>query len=168
VLVAGGGGPGSIGIWAAALAVVLGAAEVTFLDSDPERRALAQKYGVDHVVDTAHGRPELDGTFDVTVDASGDPDGLHLVLRHTAANGICTSTAAAIYVDDVPIPALQMWRQSVTLRIGWVHTRPLMPAPLDLVAEGRFDPAPAFTGISPFDQAAERLAEPFTKLGFLA
>jgi alcohol dehydrogenase len=168
VLVAGGGGPGSIGLWAAALGVVLGAGEVTFLDWNPDRRALAQEYGVDHALDTAEDLPELDGSFDVTVDASGNPEALGLALRHTAANGICTSTAAAIYTADVPLPLLDMYRQSVTLQTGWVHTRPLMQAPLGLIADGRFDPSPAFTAVVPFDQAADRLAEPFTKLGFLA
>ena len=60
-----------------------------------------------------------------------------------------------------------MWRQSVTFRIGWVHTRALMHRPLDLIAQGRFDPTPAFTAVSPVDEAAERLSEPFTKLAFL-
>lgn len=169
VLVAGGGGPGSIGLWAAALAVVLGAGEVAYLDGDPGRRALAERYGVDRVVDTTPGVPELDGAFDVTVDASGDPDALRLVLRQTAANGICTSTAAAVYAaGDVPIPVFEMFRQSVTFHTGWAHTRALMHAPLELIREGRFDPSPAFTAVVPFDQAAEPLVEPFTKLGFLA
>jgi alcohol dehydrogenase len=168
VLVAGGGGPGSIGVWAASLAVVLGAGEVTLLDSDPDRRVLAERYGVDRVIDTPERLPEGEGTFDVTVDAAGDPEALRLVLLHTAANGICTSTAGAVYVADVPIPALEMWRQSVTFRTGWVHTRALMQKPLELVAGGRFDPTVTFTAVVPFDQAADRLAEPFTKLGFLA
>jgi alcohol dehydrogenase len=169
VLVAGGGGPGSIALWAAALAVVLGAGEVTFLDWDADRRAVARHYGVGHVVDIAQGLPDLDGAFDVTVDGSGNSEALNLVLRHTAANGICTSTAAAFYAAaDVPLPLLEMYRQSVTLQTGWVHTRPLMEAPLALIADGHFDPSPAFTAVVPFDQAAERLVEPFTKLGFVA
>jgi alcohol dehydrogenase len=170
VLVAGGGGPGSIGLWAAAMAVILGAGDVTFLDWDPGRRELARRYGVERVVDTADGLPEqLDGDFDVTVDAAGNPDALRLALRHTAANGICTSTAAAIYVGgDIPLPLLEMFRQSVTFRTGWVHTRPLMHRPLELVADGRFDPTLAFSAVVPFDQAADHLVEPFTKLGFVA
>ena len=56
----------------------------------------------------------------------------------------------------------------MTFTTGWVHTRPLMHAPLELITAGRFDPLTAFSDILPFDQAAERLAEPFTKLGFHA
>jgi hypothetical protein len=38
----------------------------------------------------------------------------------------------------------------------------------ELIADGRFDPLSAFDSVLPFDQGAERLAEPFTKLGFYA
>jgi hypothetical protein len=43
-----------------------------------------------------------------------------------------------------------------------------MHAPLELIREGRFDPTAAFTEVCSFDEAADRLVEPFTKLGFLA
>lgn len=169
VLVAGGGGPGSIGLWAAALAVVLGAAEVVYLDWDGRRRELASAYGVNITLDSSGGLPELEGAFDVTVDSSGNADALRLALRHTAANGICTSTAAAVYAGrDLPLPVFHMYRQSITFRTGWVHTRPLMQAPLELMTSGRFDPAPAFDATLSFEDAPERLAEPFTKLGFHA
>jgi alcohol dehydrogenase len=169
VLVAGGGGPGSIGLWAAALAVGLGAAAVTYLDADAGRRRVAEGYGVGETLDTSAGLPELDGRFDVTVDASGNPEALALVLRRTAANGICTCTAGAIYaLADVPLPVFAMYRQAVTFRTGWVHTRPLIHRPLELIARGDFDPRPAFTRVAPFEQAAELLAEPFTKLVLLA
>jgi len=166
VLVAGGGGPGSIGLHAAALAVVLGAGEVTYLDWDPSRRQLATGYGVDTVIDVADGLPSgLSGEFDVSVDASGNPDALRLAVRHTAANGICTSTAGAIYAAaDVPLPVFHMYRQSITFHTGWVHTRPLMQHPLALIVDGRFDPLPAVTQTVTFDEAAAALAEPFTKL----
>ena len=109
------------------------------------------------------------GRFPIAVDASGQHGGLHATIRSTAANGICTSTAGAIYAaGDVPLPVLEMYRQSVTFRTGWVHTRPLMHAPLELIRDGRFDPGPAFDAVLPFDDAAARLAEPFTKLGFHA
>jgi alcohol dehydrogenase len=169
VLVAGGGGPGSIGLWGAALAAALGAGEVTYLDWDPGRRQLAEEYGVTHAIDTSAGPPELDGHFDVTVDSSGNPEALGLVLRYTADNGICTSTAAAFYAaGDVPLPVLHMYRRAVTFQTGWVHTRPLMGQPLELIRHGRFDPRPAFTAVLPFEQAAEALVEPFTKLVFHA
>jgi threonine dehydrogenase-like Zn-dependent dehydrogenase len=166
VLVAGGGGPGSIGLHAAALAVVLGASDVTYLDWDAGRRALATAYGVSESVDSSGGLPEdLARDYDVTVDASGNPDALRLVLRCTAANGICTCTAGAIYAaGDVPLPVFQMYRQSITFHTGWVHTRPLMHEPLALISEGRFDPTLAITQTVSFDDAPAALAEPFTKL----
>jgi threonine dehydrogenase-like Zn-dependent dehydrogenase len=166
VLVAGGGGPGSIGLFAAGLARALDAGEIVYLDPSSERRALAADlYGAE-TWDTSEGLPdELDAGFDVTVDASGNPEALRFALAHTGANGICTSTSASVYArGDVPIPALHMFRWDVTLRTGWVHTRPLMEHPLALIVAGKFDPRPITTAVVDFDHAAEALAEPFTKL----
>lgn len=165
VLVAGGGGPGSIGLHSAGLAVALGASTVTYLDWDPGRRQIAETYGVHAAIDTATELPEsLPDRFDITVDASGNPAALQLVLRQTVANGICTSTSASIYTADVPLPLLHMYRQSITFYTGWVHTRTHMHAPLELLTEGRFDPLPAVTATVSFTDAAAALAAPFTKL----
>lgn len=167
VLIAGGGGPGSIGLMAAGLAHALGAARIVYLDWDAGRRSIAeQSYGA-AVIDTATGLPEeLDNRdFDITVDASGNPAVLALVLRHTGDNGTCTCTTAAIYAaGDVPVPMLHMYRRGVTLRTGWVDTRPLMTHPLGLIANGTYDPQPTVTSVVGFDDAPAALVEPFTKL----
>ena len=168
VLVAGGGGPGSIGLFAAGLAAALGAGLVVYADPDGGRRETAAGWGATALasLDELPGEPRR---FDVTVDASGDPRLLHAVVRRTAPGGLCTSTTAATYAaGDVPLPLLDMYRHSVTLTTGWVDTRPLMAEPLALIADGRFDPAPAFTAVATFDDAPEALAQPFTKLLFRA
>jgi threonine dehydrogenase-like Zn-dependent dehydrogenase len=166
VLVAGGGGPGSIGLFAAGLAHALEAGEIVYLDPSPERRALAAELYCAEIWDGSEGLlDELDAGFDVTVDASGNPEMLGYALAHTGANGTCTSTSASVYAGaDVPIPALHMFRWDVTLKTGWVHTRPLMGDPLALIVEGKFDPRAVTTAVVEFDQAAEALAQPFTKL----
>ena len=47
VLVMGGAGPGSIGLYAAAIAVALGAERVTYVDGDERRRAIAAGFGAE-------------------------------------------------------------------------------------------------------------------------
>ena len=167
VLVAGGAGPGSIGLYAAAFAVVLGAGEVTYLDWDSGRREVAEGYGC-RTQDTSRSVPkDLDRNYDVTVDASGNPEILSFVLKHTGANGICTCTAGLVYVSGgVPVPIFHMYRQSITLHTGWVHTRPLMEHPLGLISDGSFDPSLVTTAVSSFDEAPQALSERFTKLIF--
>lgn len=167
VLVAGGGGPGSIGLMSAGLARALGAGAITYMDWDAGRRGLAaERYGAT-VVDTSVGiePDQVDGRFDVLVDASGNPEALGLVLHRTAPGAIVTSTAGAIYAfGDTPFPVFSMYRRGVSFHTGWVNTRPLMSEPLRLIAEGRFDPRAIESSVLGFDKAAEALAEPFTKL----
>lgn len=169
VLVLGGGGPGSIGLFAAGWACALGAGEVVYLDADAGRCAIASGYGA-VVRDVASGLPEdLDGRFDVTVDAGGaGPAGLTWTLGHTGRGGWCTCTAAAIYVgEDVPIPMFRMYRNSIRLDTGWAHTSAILDEPLRLVADGTFDPAPVTTATHRFEDAAPALAEDHVKLAFV-
>jgi len=167
VLIAGGGGPGSIGLLAAGLAAALGAGGVVYLDHDPDRRRIAESAYRATAIDTA---PVLAGAdrleeHDVLVDASGNPEVLRLLMRCTAPGAVVTCTAGAVYaLGDIPFPVLSMYRRSVTFHTGWVSTRPLMQAPLDLIAAGRFDPRAVETSVVGFEQAAEALAEPFVKL----
>lgn len=169
VLVAAGVGPGSIGLYAVGLAQALGAGELVYLDWNRERRSLAaEQFGAD-VADMSEqlAGEELPGGFDVLVDASGNPETLQLLLAKAGPNAIVTSIAGAFYAfGDVPFPVLSMYRNDVTFKTGWVHTRPLMAEPLGLIRDGRFDPRPVETAVMDFDKAAEALTESFTKLVF--
>ena len=167
VLVLGGGGPGSIGLYACGWACALGA-DVMYLDASPTRRAVAERYGA-QTRSLDGGLPDdVDRRFDVTVDAGGaGPEGLTWVLEHTGRGGICTSTAAMTYIGGpVPVPMFAMYRNSITLHTGWAHTRAAMDEPLARVADGTFDPAPVLTRVLPFADAADALAEDHVKLIF--
>lgn len=166
VLILGGGGPGSIGLYAAGWARALGA-DVRYLDASAERRAVAERYGAT-VVDITDGLPEDRERFEITVDAGGaGPVGLTWLLERTGRGGICTSTAAMIYIGaPVPVPMFHMYRNSIQLNTGWVHTRTIMDEPLGLIADGTFDPAPVVTRVLPFADAAHALAEDHVKLIF--
>lgn len=167
VLIAGGGGPGSIGLLSAGLAKALGAAEVVYLDWDASRRTIATSRFGALALDTSEGLPDnqLEGDFDVLVDASGNPDALRLLLARTAPDALVTCTAGAIYAfGEIPFPVFSMYRRSVSFHTGWVHTRTLMEEPLEFIADGAFDPRVIETAVVGFDQATEALTQPFTKL----
>jgi len=165
VLVVGGLGPGSIGLYAAAEALALGSERVLYVDYDPGRRAIAQAYGaetLDHVPD------RVDGRFPITVDASGDPRGLELALGSLDRDGICTSTAVYFDPEVRPrMPLLAMYAQATTFVTGRIHARRDAPRVLDLLAGGDFDPTPVTTRVVSFDDAADALtAHDHTKLVF--
>ena len=164
VLVVGGAGPGSIGLYAAAQAKALGSDRVLYVDRDPARRALAERYGVE----TLDEIPErLDTTFPITVDASGRPGALALALRSLARDGICT--VSAIYFGEPPaLPLFEMYVKNATLITGRIHARRDAPRVLELLESGTFDPHPVTTRTLSFDEAPDALtAHDFHKLVFV-
>ncbi len=154
VLVAGGASSGSIGLYAVALALGLGAESVVYLDADEGRRAMAQALGAQTLADT----PKRLGPFPVTVDASGKPGALKLALRSTAPDGVCTSTA--IYFGEQPeLPLLEMYTKCVTFTTGRVHARPAMEHVIELAAAGAIAPERIISHTVAWDDAADALAE---------
>ncbi|HEX6714950.1 MAG TPA: alcohol dehydrogenase catalytic domain-containing protein [Thermoleophilaceae bacterium] len=158
VLIAGGGGAGSIGVYAAGMAVALGAGRVVYVDPDERQRARAEAYGAE-VLDAY---PERLGPFAITVDASASHDGLGLALRSTAPDGICTSTG--IYFEQqTPVPLLEMYTKGITFQTGRVHAGPAIPHVLELI-EGGWDPAPVTNRVAGWDDAPEALVSERGKL----
>jgi threonine dehydrogenase-like Zn-dependent dehydrogenase len=162
VLVVGGAGAGSIGLYAAGIAVALGAAQVVYVDRDAERRRIAVTLGASTVGEP----PRRLGPFAITVESSADPELLGLALRSTAPDGICTSTA--IYFGEPPsLPMLEMYTKGVTFKTGRVHARPAMSHVLELAAAGTLRPEQVTTRVVPWADAGSALLERgWTKLVF--
>jgi threonine dehydrogenase-like Zn-dependent dehydrogenase len=160
VLVVGGAGPGSIGLYAAGLAVALGAESVLYVDADERRRSTATALGAQTLAEM----PKRAGPFPITVDSSADAAGLALALRSTAPDGVCTSTA--IYFGEQPaLPLLEMYMKGITFRTGRVNARPAMGHVLALAAAGSLHPELVTTRTVGWADAAEALVErDWTKL----
>ncbi len=130
--------------------------------------AVAAGYGAETVDLRSIPLSQLRERFDVTVDASGDPEVLLGLLELTAPAGHCTSTSALFHVDrDVPFPTRKLYRNSITYSTGWVHTRTLLNGtdnPLDLLAGGKLDPAPVTSALVDWSTAGEALSAPFVKV----
>jgi threonine dehydrogenase-like Zn-dependent dehydrogenase len=160
VLVVGGASSVSIGLYAAGIAVALGAESVLYVDADPNRRSIAETLGAETLDQT----PKRLGPFPITVDASAGPEGLALALRSTAADGTCSSTA--IYFHEQPsLPLLEMYTKCVTFKTGRAHVRDAMPHVLQLAAEGALHPELVTTSTVAWADAADALLDPgWTKL----
>lgn len=154
VLVMGGAGPGSIGLYAAAIAVALGAERVAYVDADERRRAIASGFGAE-ALDRTGERP---GRFPITVDASNDAEQLMIALRSTEPDGICTSTGI-YFGEQPPLPLLEMYMKCVTFVTGRVHARTVIPRVLDLASSGRLHPEQVTSRVVDWDDAAAALAE---------
>jgi alcohol dehydrogenase len=154
VLIVGGAGAGSIGLYAAAIARALGSEGVTYVDADAGRRATAEGFGAEAL----EPGPERLGPFAITVDASGDPAGLGLALSSTAPDGVCTSTAI-YFGEPVPMPLFEMYLKIVTFETGRVHARPAIPAVLELAAGDGFRPQDVTTRVVAWDDVPAALLE---------
>lgn len=159
VLVVGGTGSSSIGLYAAGLAVALGSTRAVYHDHDPSRLEIAARLGAEAI----EGQPPFKlGAFPITVDAGGTPAALRCALNSTAFDGTCTSTS--IYLEDPSIPMFRMYSRCCTLHTGRAHVRPHIPAVLDLVAAGAFDPSLVTSAVAPWEDAPAALADPPLKL----
>lgn len=160
VLVVGGAGAGSIGLYAAAIARALGSEWVLYVDADEGRRATAETLGAQTMAEL----PKRLGPFPITVDASSDPDGLALALRSTAPDGVCTS--CAIYFGEQPsLPLLEMYTKGITFHTGRANAREAMPHVLELAHSGALHPEKVTSRVVGWSDAATALAEgDWTKL----
>ncbi len=154
VLVVGGAGAGSIGLYAAGIARALGSEWVLYVDPDEGRRARAESLGAQTMAEVAKRL----GPFPVTVDASANPEGLALALRSTAPDGICTS--CAIYFGEQPsLPLLEMYTKGITYRTGRANAREAMPHVLDLAASGTLQPEKVTSRSVSWSEAPQALGE---------
>jgi alcohol dehydrogenase len=165
VLVVGGAGAGSIGLYAVGHAVALGAERVLYVDEDERRRAIAERLGAETL---AVVPDRLNEGFPITVDASANPRGLELALRATAPDGTCTSTGVYFDASDPPrFPLFEMYVRNATFVTGRPHVRTVIPDALHAIAAGELDPTIVTSRVVDWADAADALlAHDWTKLVF--
>lgn len=160
VLVVGGAGP-SIGLYAVHLAVVLGAAAVSYADQDPARCASAETLGA-----VAHQVEVWPRRFDraaIVVENTGTPDGLACALRSTDDYGTCT-TVAINFAPTVPVPMLEMYTRGVRLIVSRADSRLHLATILTLAADGVIDPLLVPSEVVDWADADQAWLSPHTKL----
>ena len=163
VLIVGGGGPGSLGLYAAGIAAALGASEVLYVDADERRRRIASELGAETIAEPDAHRL---GPFPITVDASADTAGLALAIRSTASEGVCTSVGI-YFQNEVPVPLFEAYVTGITFQTGRVHARPAITAAMELIASGRLHPELVTTRTVGWAESPAALAEgEFVKLVF--
>ncbi|WP_069165190.1 zinc-dependent alcohol dehydrogenase [Nocardia altamirensis] len=159
VLVIGGPAAPSIGLYAAGLAVALGAARVVYLDDSVERLDIARSLGAEAIEGARDTRV---GRFPITVESAGGATALRAAIDATGYDGVATSVS--VQLGEVPLPIFDMYTRCCTFHTGRAHARPAIPLVLDLVAEGRFDPSLVTTRTATWDEAVDALLETPIKL----
>jgi alcohol dehydrogenase len=149
------GGAGDVALYAAAVAVALGSAQVDYVDTDDRRLRVAEAVGANPVERVADGSRL--GRYPITVDHSGEEAGLHSALRSTEPEGTCTSTA--IYFTETSLPLIEMYTRGITFRTGRVNARAVVPHVVDLIVAGRLRPELVTAATVVWDDADTALAD---------
>ncbi len=159
-------GSNSLGLYAAAAAVSNGAGRVVYVDYNPLHLQMAKDVGAE--VMELRIKPGMDhlGQFPITVDSAQNKDALHLAIRSTAPNGVCTTNS--LYFDnDVSLPFLNMYTKGITLLTSRVNSRAEIPDVLDHIACGHMHPEKITNKIVNFSDAAEAMGEKGPKTVFV-
>lgn len=154
--------PGSVALYATAAALALGAATVHHVDRDPQRVQAAAALGAQATLHEGPWPRRL-APAPITVDATGDSDGLACVLRSTERYRTCTSVSIA-FEPTTPVPLLEMYTRGVTLHTSRADSRRYLPDVLRLLAGSSFDPMGVPTTTCTFDEVATAWLEPAVKL----
>jgi alcohol dehydrogenase len=143
----------SVSLYSALMAKALGAVDVCLVDARPAVREDARRLGIEAV-----GPRGLRGrSAPLVVDASVTD--LGRALKATAPDGVCTSSGSLHRGARVPVAA--MYVRKVSLHVGRTSARPLIPAVLSLMRQGRLRPQDVISTRAALDDAPAALREHF-------
>lgn len=152
----------SVGLYAVAAALALGAGRVHYIDQDPDRLAAARILGATTEQCALEDLHAVDH-FAITVDASAIDAGRNHAVRSTRPCGHCTSVSGGI-TATASLPLQSMYLKGITYDIGRVHARSTAPNVLALISSGALDPLGVPHRIVHFDDAADAMLEPDIKI----
>lgn len=156
----------SVGLYAVAAAVALGAGTTVYLDDDADRRARAQALGADaQPLALSDGRRPKE-QYDIVVEAAGDAAALAFAIQSTAANGVLTVVSIHLGTTT-PVPLHQAYYKGLTLHTGRVQSSALLHDVVGCIACGKLNPAPVTHRLARFADAADAMTEDGPKIVFL-
>lgn len=144
-----GGMPQVIGLYAVAIAVALGAAEVVYFDDEPLRLAEAKRFGAQAV---RRGDSEPTGQFEIVVDGHHEARSMVEAIRWVAPEGCVTSVTLHLGATT-PVPLMEAYHKGVSLKLGRPNCRATMEHVCALCVAGRFRPHEITTRLFGFDDA---------------
>ncbi|MGL1884991.1 MAG: alcohol dehydrogenase catalytic domain-containing protein [Reichenbachiella sp.] len=166
-----GGSAGSIGLYAAGIAVALGSTCVDYIDHDLARLEIAKTMGANpiHIMKKGINKwyrrnaPEVSGRYPIVSDCSMNEDGLRFGIRSLAPGGICT-IVGYYFKKGTSLPLMQMYANDSTFHTGISHPRATLPDVLSLIATKKFQPEKVTTLLAKWEDAPEAFLERTTKV----
>ena len=155
-------GLGPVGLCAVQVAMAAGAGRVVAIDTVEERLAMAESFGAVPVHLTEQDvRAEVKALtegrgVDLAVDAVGHPEALDLACRLARKAG--TVSATGVYAERIELHMGIVWIKALTLHSGHANVIKHVDPVLEMLTEGRLDPAPMVTHRMKLDDAPEAYA----------
>jgi 2-desacetyl-2-hydroxyethyl bacteriochlorophyllide A dehydrogenase len=152
-------GLGPVGLCAVQAAKAAGASEVIAIDTVEDRLRMAESFGAtpvhlteqsprDEVKKLTEGRG-----VDLAVDAVGHPEALDLALRLARKAG--TVSVTGVYAERTEVHMGVLWIKALTLTSGHANVIKHLDRVLELLSDGKLDPAPLVTHHMKLDEAPE-------------
>ncbi|MCE3267314.1 MAG: theronine dehydrogenase-like Zn-dependent dehydrogenase [Solirubrobacterales bacterium] len=152
-------GLGPVGLCAVQAARAAGAERVIAIDTVPDRLELAESFGATpaHLTEEdpkAAVKAATEGRgVDAAIDAVGHPDALGLACRLTRKAG--TVSATGVYAEPIELHMGIVWIKALTLKTGHANVIKHVDPVLEMLSDGRLDPAPMVTHHMKLDEAPE-------------
>ena len=152
-------GMGPVGLCAVQAAKAAGASEVIAIDTVEDRLAMAESFGATPVHLTEQDpRGEVkkltEGRgVDLAVEAVGNPEALDLALRLARKAG--TVSVTGVYAERTEVHMGVLWIKALTLTSGHANVIKHLDRVLELLSEGKLDPAPLVTHHMKLDEAPD-------------
>ena len=152
-------GLGPVGLCAVQAAKAAGASEVIAIDTVADRLAMAESFGATPVHLTeqdprAEVKKLTEGRgVDLAVEAVGNPQALDMALRLARKAG--TVSVTGVYAEKTEVHMGVLWIKALTLTSGHANVIKHLDRVLELLTEGKLDPAPLVTHHMKLEEAPE-------------
>jgi 2-desacetyl-2-hydroxyethyl bacteriochlorophyllide A dehydrogenase len=152
-------GMGPVGLCAVQAAKAAGASEVIAIDTVEDRLKMAESFGATPVHLTEQDpRGEVKKLterrgVDLAVEAVGNPEALDLALRLARKAG--TVSVTGVYTERAEVHMGVLWIKALTLTSGHANVIKHLDRVLELLSEGKLDPAPLVTHHMKLDEAPD-------------
>jgi 2-desacetyl-2-hydroxyethyl bacteriochlorophyllide A dehydrogenase len=152
-------GMGPVGLCAVQAAKAAGASEVIAIDTVEDRLRMAESFGAIPVHLTeqdprAEVKKLTEGRgVDLAVEAVGHPEALDMAMRLARKAG--TVSVTGVYAERTEVHMGVLWIKALTLTSGHANVIKHLDRVLELLSEGKLDPAPLVTHHMKLDEAPD-------------
>lgn len=164
-----GGRARSVGLYAAGIAVALGAERVDYVDTNNGRLRVAETLGAMPIKRRA-GKGAFrklaglrKGGYLIVFDADGSDGALEFAMSALSPGGFCTA-ASFNFQRHRKFRVWEMMVRSARFETGFARPSVDLPRILDLVRSGRFDPGAVTTHLADWEDAPKALMHPSAKV----